>query len=217
MLYATLGRLDEALDTVQRAYAVDPLLPLLPATDVFVRFWRREFDEAVAIGAKAVELHPFLQLGRAFYAQALEFSGRLEDALAQYQIGSVMSPELSWLRALEGACLAKIGRADEAWAILGTLIHLRCTEYVDAYGLAVLRSALGQYEEAFGELARAVAENSAGLFALEVDPKMDCFRSDPRYPQLVDAFLRGPGSGLSLPGQEPRGDAATAEPAWLAK
>ena len=42
------------------------------------RFWRREFDEAVAIGAKAVELHPFLQLGRAFYAQALEFSGDTE-------------------------------------------------------------------------------------------------------------------------------------------
>ena len=108
MLYATLGRLDDALDTVHRAYAVDPLLPLLPATDVFVRFWRREFDEAMAVGAKAVELHPFLQLGRAFYAQALEFSGRLEEALAQYQIGSVMSPELSWLRALQGACLVKM-------------------------------------------------------------------------------------------------------------
>jgi tetratricopeptide (TPR) repeat protein len=192
MLYATLKRLDDALDTVHRAYRVDPLLPLLPATDVFLRFWRREFDEAVAVGAKAVELHPFLQLGRAFYAQALEFSGRFEEALAQYQIGTVMSPELSWIRALQGACLVKSGRDDEAWAILGALEQLRCTEYVDAYGMAVLRRALGQHDEAFAELARAVEENSAGLYALEVDPKMDGFRSDPRYPALVQTFMSGP-------------------------
>jgi DNA-binding winged helix-turn-helix (wHTH) protein/Flp pilus assembly protein TadD len=192
MLYATLGRLDEALETVRRAYAVDPLLPLLPATDVFVRFWRREFDEATAIGAKAVALHPFLQLGRAFYAQALEFSGRIEEALAQYQIGSVMSPELSWLRALQGACLVKCGRDEEAWAMLDTLTRLRATEYVDAYGMAVLRRALGQHDAAFAELERAVEENSAGLFALEVDPKMDGFRADPRYPRLLKTFHRGP-------------------------
>jgi len=192
MLYATLGRLDDALETVHRAYKIDPLLPLLPATDVFVRFWRREFDEAIAVGAKAVELHPFLQLGRAFYAQALEFAGRLDEALAQYQIGSVMSPELSWLRALQGACLVKRGRAEEARAILEKLDRLRSTEYVDAYGMAVLRRALGQHEESFAELERAVEENSAGLFALEVDPKMDGFRSDPRYPRLLHRFLCGP-------------------------
>jgi tetratricopeptide (TPR) repeat protein len=206
MLYATLGRLDDALDTVHRAYTADPLLPLLPATNVFVRFWRREFDEAVAVGAAAVELHPFLQLGRAFYAQALEFSGRLEEALAQYQIGSVMSPELSWLRALQGACLVKSGREEEAWAILNTLDRLRCTEYVDAYGMAVLRRALGQHEEAFAELERAVEENSAGLFALEVDPKMDCFRSDPRYARLLKSFLCGPTPDLP-PSDEARGPA----------
>src|SRR5262249_46884486 len=84
-VYASLGQLDEALDTVRRGYSVDPLLPVLPATDTCVRFWRREFDEAVAAGARSVELHPFLQLGRVFYAQALEFSGRLDEALAQYE------------------------------------------------------------------------------------------------------------------------------------
>jgi len=208
MLYATLGRLDDALETVRRAYAVSPLLPLLPATDVFVRFWRREFDEATAVGAKAVALHPFLQLGRAFYAQALEFSGRLEEALAQYQIGTVMSPELSWLRALHGACLVKSGRHEEGWATLATLNRLRATEYVDAYGMAVLRWALGQHEEAFMELERAVEENSAGLFALEVDPKMDGFRSDPRYARLVRTFACGPGlhaMDLQVRGADPMG------------
>jgi tetratricopeptide (TPR) repeat protein len=181
MLYATLGRLDDALDCVCRAYKVAPLLPLLPATEVFVRFWRREFDHAAAIGAKAVALHPYVQLGRAFYAQALEFSGRLDEALAQYQLGSTIAPGLSWLRALEGACLVKKGRVEAASAILDELEAIRRTEYVDAYGMAILRRALGQAGEAFAELERAVDENSAGLFALDVDPKVDCFRTDPRF------------------------------------
>src|SRR5579862_4773159 len=189
MVYVTLGRLDDALETVQRGYSVDPLLPMLPATDTCVRFWRREFEEAVAVGAKAVELHPFLQLGRAFYAQALEFSGRLDGALAQYEIGAAMSPELSWLRALHGACLAKSGRAGEAQAILATLDRLRATEYVDAHSMAVLRFSLGQQDEAFVELARAMREDSASLFQLDVDPKMDCFRADPRYAPLRRAYV----------------------------
>jgi tetratricopeptide (TPR) repeat protein len=184
MLYATPERLDESLDCVQRAYRIAPLLPLLPATEVFVRFWRREFDQAAAVGATAVELHPYLQLGRAFYAQALEFSGRLDEALVQYHLGSMMSPELSWLRAMEGACLMKSGRTRDAWAVLDALEQRRRSDYVDAYGLVVLRQALGRTDEAFAELERAIDENSAGLFALDVDPKMDGLRPDPRFARL---------------------------------
>jgi DNA-binding winged helix-turn-helix (wHTH) protein/Flp pilus assembly protein TadD len=189
MLYATMGRLDEALDCVCQAYKVAPLLPLVPATEAFVRFWRREFDRAAEAGAKAVELHPYLQLGRAFYAQGLEFSGRIDEALAQYHLGTVMSSDPSWIRALHGACLVKGQRHDEAAAILEQLESLRQVEYVDAYGLAILRDALGQREKAFAELERAVDENSAGLFALDVDPKVDRFRSDPRYPGLREKLF----------------------------
>ena len=190
MLYATMGQLDDAIECIGRAHKVAPLLPLAPATEAFVRFWRREFDRAVEIGARAVELHPYLQLGRAAYAQALEFSGRLDEALAQYHIGTVMSPELSWLRALQGACLVKKQRETEAVAILDELERLRRVEYVDAFGLALLRGALGQRDESFAELERAVEENSAGLFTLDVDPKVDCFRADPRYARLRHT-LRG--------------------------
>ena len=156
MLYATLGRLDDALDTVRRAYAVDPLLPLLPATDVFVRFWRREFEEATTIGAKAVALHPFLQLGRAFYAQALEFSGRLRGGTRavsdriRHVAGIVLAPRSPGgvpreMRSRRGG----MGDARDAQSAART-------EYVDAYGMAVLRRALGQHDEAFVELERLV-------------------------------------------------------------
>ena len=184
LLYVTMDRLDDASAMLDRCQAKDPLVPTLPATTVLLRFWRRDFDAAIAYGKQAIELHPYLQIVRVNYAQALEFSGRLPDALAQYKLASVMSPDLPWLRALEATCLAKMGQMTSAQDILEELEHLRRSEYVDAFYQCVLRQALGHHAQAMNELERAVDENSAFLYSMNVDPKMDVFRGDPRYQRL---------------------------------
>ena len=190
MLYASIGRSDEAIEVLGRGYVVDPLLPTLPVTEINVRYWRREYDAALDAGAKAVELHPYLQVGRAMYAQVLECRGRFEDALTHCRTAIAMSPELTWLRAQEATCLARQDRRREALAILTQLDSLRQTEYVDACYMAVLCETLGQRERAFDELARALEENSAWLYSLGVDPKMDPFREDPRFKKLLAEVYR---------------------------
>lgn len=191
MLYSTAVRLDEALECIERAYAADPLLPVLPATEVSVRFWRREFDLAVARGAKAVELHPYVLLGRSFYAQALEFSGRFQDAMTQYEIGAVTSGDLPWLRALEASCMVKLGRERDARRMLAALEERRSSEHVDAYSMMVLHQALGQMDQAFVELERAIDEGSVWLYAIDVDPKADALRSDRRFTRLRQRLSGG--------------------------
>lgn len=181
ILYATMNRLDEALDVVNQARTVDPLWPLWPATEVIIRFCRREFEKAAQCVKKALELHPYLLLGRAFCAQALEYAGRTEEALEQYRFARVVCPDVAWLGALEAACLARHERQDEARAILQELERRRKTEYVDAYYMTLVMEALGRRDDAFCELARAVEENSAALYILDVDPQMDSLRADPRF------------------------------------
>jgi tetratricopeptide (TPR) repeat protein len=180
MLYTALGRFDDALRMLEQGYRADSLFPMLPATEISVRFCRRDFAGAVACGAKAVELHPYVQLARVFYAQALEYAGHLDEALAQYRNACVICPDLPWLRTLEGACLAKIGRHQEGLAVLHDLEKIRETEYVDAYYMAILQDALGSRERALTELTRAYQEGSTALPILDVDPKMDRLRADPR-------------------------------------
>ena len=197
MLYATQGRLDEALDMVRRAYRAQPLLPTLATIEVDLHNWRREFELATVLGEKAVQLHPYLQVARCGYALALQFSGKLDDALGQYRLTSVMCPDLPWLRALEGACLAAMGLARRATPILEGLEQLRQTEYVDAYHMAVFRCALGQRDKAFAELERACAENSAPLFAMMVDPKLDGLRSDRRVAAMFASLYGLPGAVAS--------------------
>lgn len=184
LLYATSGRFEEAFDILAKAYEVDALWPLLPAMEVLVRLCHREFDSAVACGKKAVDLHPYLPLGRHLYAQALEQAGQLEEALEQYRLSCVISPDLPWLRAQEAACLANAGMENEALEILEELQWLRLADYVDAYSMAILFETLGQRDATFQELERACEENSATLFILDVDPKLDALRDDPRFERI---------------------------------
>ena len=184
MLYGALGRFDEALEILARGQQADPLLPTLAASKVLVRCWQRDVPAAVELGRAGVELHPYLQVVHVNYAWALQFAGRLEEALEQYQVASVISPDLPWLRALEGACQARLGRHRDARAILSGLEALRRTEYVDAYYMAVFRLALGQSDEALTEMERAAAENSPWLYARHVDPQLDALREEPRFRTL---------------------------------
>jgi tetratricopeptide (TPR) repeat protein len=184
LLYGSLGRFDAALEILARGQQFDPLLPTLAASEILVRCWQRDFDAAVAVGRQRVELHPYLHVIRVNYALALQFAGRPDEAIAQYQIASIISPDVPWLRALEGACQAVLGRLRDARAMLEGLEALRRTEYVDAYHMAVFRSALGQSREALAELERAYAENSAWLYAMDVDPNLDPLRGTPEFRRL---------------------------------
>ena len=190
MLYASTGRLDEALEQVNEVRAIDPLWVQLPASEVFVRLFRRELGAALAASREALELHPYLPLSRALYAQTLEACGDTEEALKHYRMASVLCPDLPWLRALEAICLVNSGQRVEALAIFQELEGLRETQYVDAFFQALLLQALGRKDEAFLELERAVNENSAALFVIDVDPRVDPLRGDPRFGPIRDRIFR---------------------------
>jgi DNA-binding winged helix-turn-helix (wHTH) protein len=192
VLYATMKRFDEALEVLTRAYAIDGLWPILPAAEILVRCCRGEFDTAVACGKKALDLHPYFALGRSHYGQALEFSGRFEEALVQYRLACVMSPDLPRLRAEEARCLARCGRTAEAAVILRELEELGRTEYVDGYLMAFLYDAMDRQDDAFEELERAGAESSPHLFMMDVDPRMEGLRANPRFTRLRNRFFRAP-------------------------
>jgi tetratricopeptide (TPR) repeat protein len=184
MLYTSAGRFDDALRVLAKGYKIDPLFPVLPAVEVSVHFFARNYEAAIACGRKSLELHPYILVGRCFYAQALEYSGRVDEALVEYRTACTMLPGLIWLRILEGTCLARTSRMAEASAILREVELARRTDYIDAYYLTLLYDALGMRHRALAELERAVEENSISLCLLGVDPKMDSLREDPRFERV---------------------------------
>lgn len=184
LLYSSMGRLEDALAITAQARKSDPLWASIPATEVFIHLCRGDFDAAIMCGKRGLELHPYLHLGRAYYAQALEYAGRVEEALAEFRLARVIAPDITWVRALEARCLARSGRHQQAEDLAEELVETRLTEYVDAYYVALLLDALGHRDDAWSELERAVEENSATLYMLDVDPKLAPLRSDPRFQPL---------------------------------
>jgi len=85
---------------------------------------------------------------------------------------------------VEARCLARNGRRREALDILANLEQRRAGEYVDAFYLALVEDALGRRDAAFRELERALEENSVMFFLMDVDPKLDGLRADPRFAAL---------------------------------
>jgi tetratricopeptide (TPR) repeat protein len=190
MLHLSQGRFEQAIQELNRTCSADSLSPLLTSTEIVVRICARQFEDAVAYGKRALELHPYHQLSRFFYADALECAGRFEEALAEYRRASGVSPDLLWLRAMEGSCLAKSGRQAEALALLAELERVRVTEYLDPYHLALFLDALDRRGQAFAELERACEDNSSMLHMLDVDPKLDSLRKDARFAHILERAFR---------------------------
>ncbi|HZW87801.1 MAG TPA: hypothetical protein VFF12_01875, partial [Myxococcaceae bacterium] len=59
--------------------------------------------------------------------------------------------------------------------------RLASSRYVTPYGVALVHAGLGETDEAFRWLSRAVDDRSHWLIWLSVDPRFANLRSDPRF------------------------------------
>jgi DNA-binding winged helix-turn-helix (wHTH) protein len=175
------GRLEDARSFMHSAKAADPLAPELAFLEIVVRLFGREFEAAVECGKHSVEMHPSAEIGRAFYAEALDFAGQRAEALNQYRLAIAMSPDTGWIRADLARCLALGGHKAEALSILEDLRRWRETNYIDAYHMALLFDALGFRDSALCEIERAFNENSYALLFSILDAKAEPLRSDARF------------------------------------
>jgi len=157
---------------------------VVAATEVIIRFCRREFDAAARCVKKALELHPYLLLGRLFAHRRWNMQAKTEEALEQYRFARVVCPDVAWLGALEAACLARNGRQREARRILEELQLRRKTEYVDAYYMTLLMEALGSGRMPSGNWSVPWRRIPPRFIILDVDPQMDSLRGEARFTDL---------------------------------
>jgi tetratricopeptide (TPR) repeat protein len=83
------------------------------------------------------------------------------------------------------SAFAHSGRRNEALAILKQLDEISRRRYVSAYEVAIVHLALGDRNRAFASLERAYKDRADDLIYLNVEPRLDPIRSDPRFTDLV--------------------------------
>jgi len=135
---------------------------------------------------KTIEMAPeyflsYIDLGTAHLAM-----GDAEEALKWFRHGQSSKLAIRSYDAHIVRALAVLGELDEAAPIMQRLEEESKQQYVRQEVLAMGYAALGDLDRAFGCLNRALAERSAGLVYLHIDPGFDPLRGDPRYTTLVE-------------------------------
>jgi tetratricopeptide (TPR) repeat protein len=178
------GRVEAARREVQLARRIAPLSVAFAVDAGFVSFYgdaladaRRELNEAVLMAPEVPTAH--LWLGR-----LAQREGDFDRARAEYQATGAL---LEWAPTIAAAGYVEAERGNVAGA-RGALRHLDSLathEYVTPYAVALLHAALGETDQAFYWLDRAVAERAHWLVWINRDSRWAPLRDDPRFATIV--------------------------------
>jgi TolB-like protein/Tfp pilus assembly protein PilF len=182
-LQLNLGRSEEALAMSARARTLDPMSLGVANQHGWLLYWARRYEEAAAQFRVVLEQAPKHQLSNVMLAIVLSRQGRHEEAVVQLERGVDLSGGTSATLAQLGQVYGAAGRRAEAERLLTALEESARRGYVASYWIALVHLSLGQRDQAFGRLEAAFEQREA-LPLLDVEPRWDDLRSDPRFAAL---------------------------------
>jgi TolB-like protein/DNA-binding winged helix-turn-helix (wHTH) protein len=177
-----VGRHDEALVESERARQLDPLSLIINATEAVYLSNARRYEEAIKQLHKTLEIDSNFVIAHFYLAEAYAQTSRFPEAIAEAQKAVSLS----------GAAPVIVADLARVYAVAGNraaanrlLKEVSSRSYVPKYGVALAHIALGEHEQAFAWLEKAVEDRSPNLPWLKVDPRVDPLRSDPRFQDLL--------------------------------
>ena len=161
----------------------DPLAPAAYENLAYACYFLREYDGAVEQCQKALALDP--QDANAWKILGLAYAGKtMYRGAATAFRNSVIFGDPIWVGHL-GYAYAKAGERDEALKALNKLKRLSKRKFVGADVLAAVYAGLGDKDQAFRSLAKAIEERDSALAYAKIEPMYDPLRSDPRFQDLL--------------------------------
>jgi DNA-binding SARP family transcriptional activator/TolB-like protein len=180
------GRVDEAINSIQRAQTLDPVSLSINNDAGEMYFFARRYDQAIELCRKALEMDPNFIPAHQTLGLAYAQKGQFPQALAELKKAVEMSANNAYVLALLGYVYGAAGQRAEAEATLAQLRQLSASKYVSPFHLALVHTQLGDFDRAFALLQQAEDEHVFSMLLLRADPKMDKLRADARY----GAFLQ---------------------------
>jgi tetratricopeptide (TPR) repeat protein len=177
-----------------RASELDPLDPIINVHLGWHYWLARQPDQAIEQCRKTVELDPNSFWPSFFAGLAYEQKGIFDEAIREFQNARTLSQGFTYTIAGLGHTYAVAGEIKQAEAVLDELKNSSKQKHVPAYDLAVTYAGLGERDDAFAWLEKAYQEHSGWLAYLKVEPRLDSFRSDPRFGDLMQRVDLAPKS-----------------------
>jgi TolB-like protein/DNA-binding winged helix-turn-helix (wHTH) protein/Tfp pilus assembly protein PilF len=179
-----MGRFDEAWKEVNRAHELDPLSVTISTDIGFNYFYRRNYDEAISQLRATLSLSPQFPLAHLWLGRAYQQKKMYSEAIDEFNKTDAALP--GWVVTIAGMgnAYGEWGHKAEAEQVLVRLNEMARAKYVTPYGVALVYAGLGDKNEVFDWLNKAVEGRSHWLVWLNRDPRWDRLRSDSRFAEL---------------------------------
>jgi TolB-like protein/Flp pilus assembly protein TadD len=197
-----VGRPKESIEETARGLALEPTNMILNSELAYAYYLSRDPDAAISQARKTLQLDPTYSYASCILAWSLGLKGMYQEALSELNKARIISdpPDWSWIIAEIAYVNARIGNHDTARQLLQELKGRTTREYIDPAILSYIHIGLGEADEAFAWMEKAYQEHSGAIGWLQVEPKFDPVRSDPRFTALVQRMgLKDPLTANAAP------------------
>jgi Tfp pilus assembly protein PilF len=186
MYLAAMGRHDESLWVINRGLRLEPASEYLNVQLGRCYYYARRYDEAIGQLVATMEMEPAsvdncVPLARVYLSQ-----NRHAEAAALLEGCITRAGRVPILLAFLGQTYAASGRQDDARGLLAELRTAAEKGYIPPSYQAVLLTALGDLDEAFGFWELAYRQRSGWLTFLRIEPLWTRLGPDPRYFDLLE-------------------------------
>jgi adenylate cyclase len=189
---ACMGRLDEAVSEIRRALELNPLGVDVNECAAAIFNCADRFEEAVNACRRMLDLNPNHFPALVFLAETYINKSMFSEAIQTLQKALIISNGTPLVKGRLGYAYAKVGKKDEALAILQVLLRDSKQTYVTPIAIALIQCGLGNNTEALDWLGRAYVERPDALLSLKVRPIWSGLRPDRRFTKLLqDLGLEG--------------------------
>jgi TolB-like protein/Tfp pilus assembly protein PilF len=175
------GRMSEAEANYKRAVELEPASPNhIRNYGAFLMYTRR-YDESLVQLRKAIDLEPNFVLALLTMSNVYQMQGKYADAVEVY----ARAREISGDPAV--ASIMRQSFATGGWK--GFISGLNEKKWFEEFRPRYIRAgqlvSIGERESAVAELERAYEERDGFIILLNIDPRLDPLRGEPRFKELV--------------------------------
>jgi adenylate cyclase len=151
---------ERASECAERSLAIDDRQPDAYAMLGVIALHHWNYQQAVALGRRAIELGPSIADNMVRLAMMLNYCGGADEAIQLIEKALRLSPHYpDWYLGIAGVAYCQLGRYEEAIAADEARLARNPDNMYSDFRLAAIYQKLGRYEEARTHVAQALRKN----------------------------------------------------------
>ncbi len=182
---AAKGEYSEAVVEAQRALQDDPLSMIVSSNAGWTFALAGQYDRAVETLKKAIDIDPAFPRTHFRLGEVYEQRGQYGLAIPEFERAVLLSGGDPYYEGSLGHAYGASGNSVKARSVLQNLQSRPADQYVPPYAVALVYAGLGENNQAFQWLQKAVEDRSTPMVFLRSDPELTTLRSDARFAPLA--------------------------------